>query len=1352
MLEPAPRTALAHTALTAFELDLLTVLALVEPLPLAPFTELVRAAVSARPASLEGAGGEPINTRTLKRHLDALTARDLLQMRSGLYRSSEGSRFRVLRSSERAGALAPVKQAVRERLLPTPAFGRARDPVPALRFDARALLAIGDPRALTVINALAAAEGREAVVSELLAPALTPFDEPWFAGLSNDLRARVLTLLLPVAEQSALHLPALYGYLAERPQLIPTGAHAAWLSLRLYAGDTSALERFASFTDARAQALSAAAMAALEGRFERCLEALGRARDGTKLPGFAGALEVLLLFRLGGPADEALAKKLLSARDRREARFRSSFDALRVWARAEHATEPPTRSGPARAGDWFAPLARLLTALFRPRGEAELRRAALAAEAQLERLDPQLRYARAEYAAALLRASQHGADLNSELAASLSLREPQRSPGLAALEPRTAPWEARLNALERLGHDDAVREERLIWRTSLPLFALEPALQKREKDGFTRGKRLPLKRLVQPGSLELDERDALVAAHVEEHRGAPSSVPRYSLPHRAWRALIGHPRVFVADRAAPTEVVQGTFALYVQQDADEVELTLEPADVGPELTVRLESGRLVVYDPDEALEDVIRVVGSGLRMPRAAETRLRELLERLGRVLTIHTSEEVRAREVPADERLWFRCVPHGLGVAVSLSVRPLGESGPQVLPGRGAPLLLARVGDETLRTRRDLAAERVRVVEVWRATSALADVSPHEPSFRLAGPLTLLEFLAGLRELGERVALEWPLGMPLRVRGSVGRQALHGAVKREGPSLFVHGEVQVDEGLAIPLGTLVALAAEAKSRFVALESGEYLELESDLYDLLHKLAAHAIRSRKRADALRLSASALDTFEGLCQPESGFALDSDAAAWRAQLDRVFTTAIQVPTDLHAALRAYQEDGFRWLARLADLGLGACLADDMGLGKTVQLIALLLHRRERGPAIVVVPTSVCTHWSRELARFAPSLECRIYAGPRRTHQLAGLAAGTVLLTTYAVLQQDRELLARETWATAILDEAQLIKNAHTSRASAAFGLRAEARIAASGTPIENHLGDLYSLFRFLLPDLLGSWRAFRQRYGAATAADGRVRDSLRRVLRPFILRRTKHEVLTDLPPLTEIQHMIALSPAERALYTGVQQEALAKLSQAKRDGPQQVQLFAELMRLRRLACHPALAFPSSRVQSSKITALLELVEELHDGQHRALVFSQFVDLLTIVRGELEERGVRYQYLDGSSSTREREAAVDAFQRGEGSVFLISLRAGGFGLNLTGADYVVHLDPWWNPAVEAQGTDRARRIGQTRPVTVYRLIAAATVEERILELHRAKREVADALLEGGDQAARLSAEELRSLLEG
>ncbi|MFT5433555.1 MAG: SNF2 family DNA or RNA helicase, partial [Myxococcota bacterium] len=457
-----------------------------------------------------------------------------------------------------------------------------------------------------------------------------------------------------------------------------------------------------------------------------------------------------------------------------------------------------------------------------------------------------------------------------------------------------------------------------------------------------------------------------------------------------------------------------------------------------------------------------------------------------------------------------------------------------------------------------------------------------------------------------------------------------------------------------------------------------------------------------------------------------------------------------PRTLEADLRPYQLDGLQFVARMASLGAGACLADDMGLGKTMQTLGLLLHRTTGGPALVIAPTSVCRGWLEEAWRFAPTLNMHLYGDGDREKMLAEAGPGDVVVCSYGLLQTSGEALSDIEWHTLVLDEAQAIKNRETKRHKAVRSLSADFRLGLTGTPIENSLSDLWSLFAVLNPGLLGGWESFKRRFvGPVESGDRDASAQLRNLVLPFILRRTKSAVLPDLPARTDITVTVDMSAEETALYEALRRKAVAELAS---DESSPIAVLAELTRLRLACCNPRLVVPAGDAapESSKLLAFQEIALRLQTGGHRALVFSQFVKHLSLIREWLDASGVSYQYLDGSTPAAQRGDRVRAFQAGEGDLFLISLKAGGTGLNLTGADYVVHMDPWWNPAVEDQASDRAHRIGQTRPVTVYRLVMRGTVEERIVALHHRKRNLADQLLAGADTAKRLDKAALLALM--
>jgi superfamily II DNA or RNA helicase len=525
----------------------------------------------------------------------------------------------------------------------------------------------------------------------------------------------------------------------------------------------------------------------------------------------------------------------------------------------------------------------------------------------------------------------------------------------------------------------------------------------------------------------------------------------------------------------------------------------------------------------------------------------------------------------------------------------------------------------------------------------------------------------------------------------------------------------------------------------VPLEGGGFAPLPHDWLARYGERVADLLAARR--DDLEIGAVALPALAELCdeleqpRPPSFNKLAPLFAGFESLPEA------RLPDDLTATLRPYQRQGVNWLSFLRDTGLGAVLADDMGLGKTLEALAAV-----HGRTLVVCPRSVVHNWAAEIQRFRPGLSCSTYHGPKRAVD----PAVDITLTTYALLRLDAELLAGEAWDTVILDEAQAIKNPDSQVARAAYKLRAGFRLSLSGTPVENRLAELWSQLHFTNPGLLGGQRDFDQRF-ARPIADGEpgAAARLRQKIRPFVLRRKKSEVAPELPPRTDAVLYCELEDTEQRVYDAVlaatRKEVVSRLS----EGSSVLAALEALLRLRQAACHPSLVPGQSAATSSKIVRLVEALEDAAADGHKALVFSQWTSLLDLIEPHLGEAGIRFARLDGSTS--DRGGVVSAFQDTSGPpVMLISLKAGGTGLNLTAADHVFLMDPWWNPAVEDQAADRAHRIGQDRPVMVYRLVAKGTVEEGILALQERKRRVADAALGEADRAVGLTREDLLALL--
>ncbi|MGA0587816.1 SNF2-related protein [Dyella sp. KRB-257] len=480
---------------------------------------------------------------------------------------------------------------------------------------------------------------------------------------------------------------------------------------------------------------------------------------------------------------------------------------------------------------------------------------------------------------------------------------------------------------------------------------------------------------------------------------------------------------------------------------------------------------------------------------------------------------------------------------------------------------------------------------------------------------------------------------------------------------------------------------------------------------------------------------------------------------RAQTDALgnLRRDAEAPEGFNATLRPYQRKGLAWLDFLGAVGLGGILADDMGLGKTVQVLAHILGEKQRGrlarPALVVAPTSLVGNWQAEAARFAPRLKVLVIHGADRADRYDEIAGSDLVITTYPLLPRDEERLCQAQFSLLVLDEAQAIKNPHSQAAQVVRRIPATRRLAMTGTPLENHLGELWAQFDAVEPGLLGSQRQFTRLYRTPIEkhADADRRQRLNRRIGTLLLRRRKDDVLTDLPAKSEIVHTLELDGDQRALYETLRLAQHERVRQAvKERGLAQsgIIVLDALLKLRQACCDPRLVKLASAKKvkrSAKLDALLDLLDGLLGEGRRVLLFSQFTEMLDLIAAALDKRRVRYQQLTGQTPSRNRTALVKRFQDGDVPVFLISLKAGGVGLNLTAADTVIHYDPWWNPAVEAQATDRAHRIGQDKPVFVYRLICAGTVEEKIQAMQGRKAELARAVLEGGGATRQLRFDE-------
>jgi superfamily II DNA or RNA helicase len=852
------------------------------------------------------------------------------------------------------------------------------------------------------------------------------------------------------------------------------------------------------------------------------------------------------------------------------------------------------------------------------------------------------------------------------------------------------------------------------------------------------------------------------------------------------RALGAHPRVTLED-GSTLLVVEDTLEVRALEQADGLALDVflqgqplarGPRERGIDYVTHLDgaAGYLRFAPLTPSIRRLLEALASyhGV-LPKESFPELARYLSSLDKVARVVRPPALLGFESPAPRRFLLRITPlPDEGVEIALWMRPFALSGLWP-PGLGPELVQGVSDGATMHARRDLSWEK-ESAETLLAELGCAEMLRVAPfRYRVEATQDALLLLTRLSRLHDRVELEWAeRARKLEVAGQIRAGDLKVDLFKRGAFFFPEGQAQSGEA-RVAFGELLT-AARQNERFVRIAEGSFVEIESALFARLQE-AQLCVLDVPRVPKLS-SAASVFWLERLGDVTAGGDAESrDALAAAARHREPIEVAL--PAALDAQLRSYQREGVRFLLGLARWAPGACLLDEMGLGKTIQSIALLVARNELGAAIVVSPTSLVDNWQRELARFAPELRALVYRGKERRAQLAELAPGTVLIVSYELLLRDREQFEGLSFTTQIVDEAQVVKNARTLKARALASLDVAFRVALTGTPVENRLADLWSLFHCVAPGLLGSWPRFRARFAVPIERyDNRERAAaLKALVAPFLLRREKQQVLPELPARTEVVQLVALSAGERALYDAALSDARRAIGRHKRDDPRRrLHILAELTRLRQLACHPRLVIADASLRhSSKLSALLALLDDVLPRGQRVLIFSQFVAHLALVREALvgrtipeqaassacaeprasistrAPRPVRALWLDGSTPGGERAQLVARFQAGEAELFLISLKAGGTGLNLTAADYVVHLDPWWNPMAQDQASDRAHRIGQTRPVTIVKLVSENTIEERVLALHEHKRRLAATIVEPSRAPGGEALHEYETLLE-
>ena len=609
---------------------------------------------------------------------------------------------------------------------------------------------------------------------------------------------------------------------------------------------------------------------------------------------------------------------------------------------------------------------------------------------------------------------------------------------------------------------------------------------------------------------------------------------------------------------------------------------------------------------------------------------------------------------------------------------------------------------------------------------------------------LPLLEFL---HDRPDDYAMEWPEGTEIKFKGKAGSSNWEIALSSGINWFEMEGQLNLGN-TAIPLKqVLEADFTNDESEFVLIGEDEYIRISKALKRQLAALQSLGVGTNVQIPKYQVGKLA----EVLGMGELPVGVNADYDAQLARMQEAYEMEPAVPDGLDATLRPYQLEGYQWISRLSHWGAGGCLADDMGLGKTVQTIAFLLARAAEGPSLVLAPTSVVPNWESEIRKFAPGLRPLLINHVKdRATLVNNVGPNDVVLCSYGVLVNSAEDIQLREWNVICLDEAHQIKNRWTKVSHAAMELRSQARIILTGTPVQNSLSDLWNLFQFINPGMLGKYEQFKAKYFSTDPdeADKKL-EKLKNLTQPFILRRTKEEVLKELPQKTEIDYVFSLSDVEMAEYERMRNEIEQEISGGGKDEVE-ISFFEGLTRLRLACCSFQLQRPEWIQGSSKLSELKYLLQHIFTPDSHILIFSQFTSFLGLAKKVLKDLGLPFFYLDGGTPLEQRADLVQQFQNGECPVFLVSLKAGGLGLNLTAANYVILLDPWWNPSIEEQAIDRAYRIGQTRDVTVIRLIAEHTIEQKIVKLQDRKRGISDNILKGTGASNKLTYEEIMEMV--
>lgn len=882
--------------------------------------------------------------------------------------------------------------------------------------------------------------------------------------------------------------------------------------------------------------------------------------------------------------------------------------------------------------------------------------------------------------------------------------------------------------------------------------------QKLQPDGsWGEEKLLSYSQYIEGGYSFMDENDENIALALKDFNRNREHALYRNEAEAVMPFLIGSDRVYGphGQLEITAEKPRVCFRLHIDRILAETNVDVdEEGKVFPCRVESDEAGNCRVISPNPQQRRILELILKSKDLPITAAESLANLGEKMRGVIDVDTSALQNLKQAPTLQgtgRIIVQIVPDATNNSYSIEWQALPVDAGEVrfTPGEGASEYMEADEDgKPYRVLRDLQHELDNLND-------LTDFITQRPIYNnynnqkleIHETENLLPLLEFLHDRPDDYAMEWPEGSEIKFKGKAGASCWEIGLQTDIQWFGVEGNVNVG-GAQIPLKQVLEEGdfSEGSSEFVRIGEKEYIRISKAIQRQLAALQGLMGGGSMQVSKYQVGKLA----EVLGMGGLPMVQNSEYQTQVQKMQEAYEMEPDVPAGLNATLRDYQLEGYRWMYRLAHWGAGGCLADDMGLGKTVQAIAFMLSQADKGPSLVIAPTSVVPNWENELKKFAPDLHPFIINNVReRAMAVRQTGPGDVVIASYGVLANSTEALLERDWNVICLDEAHQIKNRWTRVSHAAMELKGASRIILTGTPVQNSLNDLWNLFQFINPGMLGKFDHFREKYFSKNEEEAAKRlESLKTLTQPFILRRTKDQVLDELPKKTEIDYMVTLTPEEMMAYENMR--SFFERDLASGPGSVGVAVFEGLTKLRLACCSQELQNAQWADGSSKLSELKYLLQHIYNDKSHILIFSQFTSFLGLAKKTLKDIGIPFLYLDGATPLEQRAELVQQFQNGECQMFLISLKAGGLGLNLTAANYVILLDPWWNPSIEEQAIDRAYRIGQTQDVTVIRMLAKHTIEQKIVTLQDRKRNISDHILQGTGTSNTLTYEEIMEMV--